>query len=188
MLLVAINPGTCQEMAPLLALCLWKNKNYNIGVRKILEIDKSKLLFGGRLWFWFSPPETERGPVWFYPEEAQAQPCLLNLELQCYLPWRIRFHAGMIHPSWSQRACCWHAWLQLCFWWHTQGVNLPQPSRVSHPEEHGVYWMCPDGRLAERSLRGVPWEQIGAEQRTETSFGLASCPQLFCCREASLCL
>lgn len=73
-------------MFPLLALCLWKNENYNIGIRKILEIDKSKLLFGGRLWFWFSPPETERGPVWFYPEEAQAQPCLLKLELQCYLP------------------------------------------------------------------------------------------------------
>lgn len=65
-------------MAPLLAMFLWKNENHNIGIRKILEIDKSKLLFGGRVLFWFSPPETERGPVWFYPEEAQAQPCLLK--------------------------------------------------------------------------------------------------------------
>jgi len=79
MLPVAINPGTFQEMAPLLAMFLWKNENHNIGIRKILEIDKSKLLFGGRVSFWFSPPETERGPVWFYPEEAQAQPCLLKI-------------------------------------------------------------------------------------------------------------
>lgn len=165
MLLVAINPGTFQEMVPLLALCLWKNENYNIGIRKILEIDKSKLLFGGRLWFWFSPPETERGPVWFYPEEAQAQPCLLKLELQCYLPWRIRFHAGMIHPSWSQRACCWPAWLQLCFWWHTQGVNLPQPFRVSHPEEHGTYRMCPDGSATSAAGRAEsPRCPMGADR------------------------
>lgn len=55
---------------------LWKNENHNIGIRKT---DKSDLLFGGRVSFWFSPPETERDPVWFYPEEAQAQPCLLNI-------------------------------------------------------------------------------------------------------------
>lgn len=66
-------------MAPLLAMFLWKNENHNIGIRKILETDKSELLFGGRVSFWFSPPETERDPVWFYPEEAQAQPCLLNI-------------------------------------------------------------------------------------------------------------
>lgn len=63
-------------MAPLLAMFLWKNENHNIGIRKT---DKSDLLFGGRVSFWFSPPETERDPVWFYPEEAQAQPCLLNI-------------------------------------------------------------------------------------------------------------
>lgn len=75
---VAVNRGAFQEMGPLLAMFLWKNENHNIGIRKILEIDKSELLFGGRVLFWFSPPETERGLVWFYPEEAQAQPCLLK--------------------------------------------------------------------------------------------------------------
>lgn len=44
---VAINPGSFQEMAPSLTLFLWKNKNHNIGVRKILDTDKSQLLFGG---------------------------------------------------------------------------------------------------------------------------------------------
>lgn len=63
MLPVAINPGSFQEMAPLLALFLWKNENHNIGIRKILETDKSELSFGGRVSFWFSPPETERDPV-----------------------------------------------------------------------------------------------------------------------------
>lgn len=83
---VAINPGTFREMAPLLAMFLWKNENHNIGIRKILEIDKSELLFGGRVSFWFSPPETERGPVWFYPEEAQAQPCLLKIRATLLSP------------------------------------------------------------------------------------------------------
>lgn len=64
---VAINPGSFQEMAPLLALFLWENENHNTGVRKILEADKSELLFGGRVSFWFSPLETERDPMWFLP-------------------------------------------------------------------------------------------------------------------------
>lgn len=79
MLLVAINPGTFQEMVPLLALFPWKNENHNIGIRKILEIDKSKLLFGGRLWFWFSPPETERGPVWFSPRGSSSPALFIKI-------------------------------------------------------------------------------------------------------------
>lgn len=51
MLPVAINCGAFQEMAPLLAAFLWKNENHNIGIRKILEIDKSEPLFGGRVLF-----------------------------------------------------------------------------------------------------------------------------------------
>lgn len=51
MLPVAINRGAFQEMAPLLAAFLWKNENHNIGIRKVLEIDKSELLFGGRVLF-----------------------------------------------------------------------------------------------------------------------------------------
>lgn len=111
----AVNPGTFQEMAPLLAMFLWKTKNHNTGIRHILETDKRQVLFGDSVSFGSHLLKLKEALWWLYPEEAQAQPCLLKWKLRCYLPRRVSFHAGMLPPSWSRRARCWPGWVQPCF-------------------------------------------------------------------------
>lgn len=132
MLPVAINPGSFQEMAPLLALFFWKNENHNIGIRKILETDKSELLFGGRVSFWFSPPETERDPVWFYPEEDQAQPCLLNIWATMLSLLKNQVPRWHDSPEMEPKGLL-LAWLGVTGSDDTGREWISLPPRVSHP-------------------------------------------------------